>query len=551
MLFFYSLFLSKFRFKMSLSNPGKFTTPLGGSAKDDLDKAHGGTAMDAAYTYSGVKDKLNNLLGVVQRGEVSENLVTEYLPGFTNPNFQGLVNKVTSQKIYAASPYTAKTEFVFEIVPPHSTYYNPSTIEMYVTMQLRNAALDDDMAATTVAVNNFISRLIKDINIVKNKTEDNISPQQSLTVAEYCDFKLESFDEDHYYLAQQVLHCSRGRTNVGRRANVAGNAGAAAVAARTDENLTYRITNFRAVQNTNHAYIVSLSLLDNFFSINDYTSVPVTVRMTLETDMKKLFETNAVANVNSNVGGYIITTPPYLNVDYFSVSALYNNTFRKLYNSSKVYDFNMTEHYTKKIYTMSVGEQEVTCDFIGNPNQYNWLKITVQDRNNHVHASVYDSYGSDTASNSIEKITLSNYSVGEGYETKIIDFTDYYDRYESYKNFIAYRCSGSSLLGPVQYKDSNLIKHQPNENTYVTTTGYPVFIDLRKSKGYTNLEERADRSDEQLRARIKLKNAATTHLVVKIYGIGLGQYKQRIRADGTEIIDHWSYSNPAGLRSRT
>ena len=128
-------FLSKFRFKMSLSNPGKFTTPLGGSAKDDLDKAHGGTAMDAAYMYSGVKDKLNNLLGVVQRGEVSENLVTEYLPGFTNPNFQGLVNKVTSQKIYAASPYTAKTEFVFEIVPPHSTYYNPSTIEMYVTMQ--------------------------------------------------------------------------------------------------------------------------------------------------------------------------------------------------------------------------------------------------------------------------------------------------------------------------------------------------------------------------------------------------------------------------------
>ena len=99
----------------------------------------------------------------------------------------------------------------------------------------------------------------------------------------------------------------------------------------------------------------------------------------------------------------------------------------------------------------------------------------------------------------------------------------------------------------MQYKDSNLIKHQPNENTYVTTTGYPVFIDLRKSKGYTNLEERADRSDEQLRARIKLKNAK----IVKIYGIGLGQYKQRIRADGTEIIDHWSYSNPAGLRSRT
>ena len=77
---------------MSLSNPGHFSGALGGSAKDDLSKAQGGTPMDAAYTYGGVKDKLNNLLSVVQRGEVSENLVSEYLPGFMTPKFQGLVS---------------------------------------------------------------------------------------------------------------------------------------------------------------------------------------------------------------------------------------------------------------------------------------------------------------------------------------------------------------------------------------------------------------------------------------------------------------------------
>ena len=533
---------------MSLSNPGHFSGALGGSAKDDLSKAQGGTPMDAAYTYGGVKDKLNNLLSVVQRGEVSENLVSEYLPGFMTPKFQGLVSKVISQKVYASNPYANKNELTFEIVPPQSTYYNPYTIKLYFPLQIRNAALTGDLADSTVAVDAFISKLIKDINIVKNKTEENISPQQSLSVAEYCDLKLDTFDEDHYYLAQQVLHSSRLKTKVGRRAHILGGNTAATIAARTDANLTYRIANYRATQNTNRVYIVSLSLLDNFFSINDFIGLPITIRMTLEPNMKKLFETNAVGNVNDNVGGYNITAPPYLAVDYFSATPLYKTTFSKMYNSSKVYDFNITEHYTKKLYTMGVGEQEVTCDFIGLPNQYNWIKITLLNRSNHVHASVYDSYGGDYASKEIEKITLSNYSVGESFETKIIDLTDYFERHEAYQAFLAYTCSGSSILGPVEYKDSALILHQPSENKYFTQSGYPVYIDLRKSKGYTSLDERADRSDEQLRLRIRLKNPSTEHLVLKIFGIGLGQYKQRIKVDGTEIIDHWNFNNPAGLR---
>ena len=197
---------------------------------------------------------------------------------------------------------------------------------------------------------------------------------------------------------------------------------------------------------------------------------------------------------------------------------------------------------------MSTGEQEITCDFIGNPNQYDWLKISIQDRNNHVHSSVYDSYGGDSASYLVEKLTPSNVNVGNSFETRTYDFTDYIDRYEIYKNFLAYKCNGSSLHGPVQYKDSTLIRHQPSEGTYTGSSGYGVYIDLRKSKGYTNLDERADRSDHMLRTSIRLKNAASSNMVVKIYGIGLGQYKERIRADGTEIIDHWSYSQ-SGLRT--
>ena len=132
----------------------------------------------------------------------------------------------------------------------------------------------------------------------------------------------------------------------------------------------------------------------------------------------------------------------------------------------------------------------------------------------------------------------------------MIDLTDYDDKYESYITFLAYMCSGSSLHDPIQYKDSNLIKHQPNQVAYFTNSGYPLFVDLRESKGYTNLDERADRSDQSLKIRIRLKNAAAAHLIVNTYGIGIGQYKQQIMLDGTKVINHWTYSNPSGLRIR-
>ena len=125
----------------------------------------------------------------------------------------------------------------------------------------------------------------------------------------------------------------------------------------------------------------------------------------------------------------------------------------------------------------------MSCDFIGNPNQYDWLKICIEDRYNHTHSSMYDSYGSDSTSSLIEKLTLMNVSVGESFETKTYDFTDYVDKHEIYKQFLAHKCQGSSLNGPIQYKDSALILHQPSESSYTGSSGYGVYIDLRKSKG--------------------------------------------------------------------
>ena len=79
--------------------------------------------------------------------------------------------------------------------------------------------------------------------------------------------------------------------------------------------------------------------------------------------------------------------------------------------------------------------------------------------------------------------------------------------HEAYKTYLAYYCKGSSINEPIQYKNSTLIIHQPTEYEFGNNVGYPFLIDTRKSRGYTNLEEKAERSDTQLLIRLKLKKS--------------------------------------------
>ena len=106
--------------------------------------------------------------------------------------------------------------------------------------------------------------MIKDINIVKYRTEENITPQQPISVAEYCNFAIGTFDSNRFYLAQEVLHMSRKKVKSGRRSNAAGTTDKA-IAARTDENIKQRLAKYTNVQNSNNLYTINLSLLSNFF----------------------------------------------------------------------------------------------------------------------------------------------------------------------------------------------------------------------------------------------------------------------------------------------
>ena len=83
-----------------------------GNVKDDIEKGNP-RPMDSAYTMTGVKEKLNAMLNTIEKGQVNEDLVNEYMPGFTNPIFQSLITKTTTQKVFCDNSYTSGAEMMF------------------------------------------------------------------------------------------------------------------------------------------------------------------------------------------------------------------------------------------------------------------------------------------------------------------------------------------------------------------------------------------------------------------------------------------------------
>ena len=64
----------------------------------------------------------------------------------------------------------------------------------------------------------------------------------------------------------------------------------------------------------------------------------------------------------------------------------------------------------------------------------------------------------------------------------------------------------------------------PNRNTYFTDLDERVYIDIRRSKGYTGEFERVNRDDSDLSVTVDLKAAAAKKMRLRVTGYFQGKY---------------------------
>ena len=145
--------------------------------------------------------------------------------------------------------------------------------------------------------------------------------------------------------------------------------------------------------------------------------------------------------------------------------------------------------------------------------------MIVYDRSEQ-YQTIYDSYDLELAARNVQSITLENvtntYSVTGMLECNI-DNED--DKHSLHVMFVAYNCNGCSAAPLTQYRNNEIYqKLKPEETYFGNESDKKIYIDMRRSKGYTDELEKLTRNDSDGSITVKLKAAATKKLRLKIVG---------------------------------
>ena len=310
---------------------------------------------------------------------------------------------------------------------------------------------------------------------------------------------------------------------------------------RTDDNIDDRTEKFHDQLEDTYWYKTPLKFLCDL----GYVNTPV--RLTFQTEMQKLFESKTQRTVNA---GYpnsadakiILDSAPYILFYQISLEDTYRAYFEGAMISSQVLRAGIKYSPYQKSYELVTGSQCKTFIFTNTFKQFSFLEFSLVFDKSDQHLNIYNSYNAETAAVSIKYIKLQNASnTYSEFNTIKFNLEDEEDRYVLYNAFVAWVTKGSSMVPKRDYLYNEVKQELPTRKKYFTDSDERVYIDIRKSKGYTGEFERVNRDDSGLVVTVDLKAAATKKMRVYVTGYYQGEYMYMLTKEGL-VMNHKEYS---------
>ena len=126
----------------------------------------------------------------------------------------------------------------------------------------------------------------------------------------------------------------------------------------------------------------------------------------------------------------------------------------------------------------------------------------------------------------IQSIKFENTTSTYSLTTKLeYDYKNQDEKTMLYKMFVANNCNGCSTAPLTQYKN-NLIYQDitPEEEYRANTRDDRIYIDMRRSQGYTDELEKLTRDDSGLAVVVNLKDAVQKKMKLRITGFSQSEY---------------------------
>ena len=514
-----------------------------------LKDAAGVAAVDYSTDFASLDKKIDNFMKLFDQGKGPGELV-RYIPGLTKPLFQGQIDGTQEKKAFADDTYKDLKTAEFTIQLSSNHYMNFNNVHIVFPLKIKKKTnVANDILATEITVNNFFAHWIKEIDIKRLGDDVPVLPTtNTIEIYKYSDAMLKHVPKKALKVIENDLLYSRKKVKLpaGEERRDEHTANAENANNRTDDNIDERIQKFQNQLKTDYFYRIPLKYICNLGKVNQPIRFNTKWRITFEQDMQRLFEANtnlgAAAGLPDTVDAKIILkSTPYLLYTQFKLDTIFRNYLETALVSESKLRTGIQKTPYQKSYEFIAGAQSRTINFNNALKQFSFLEISLVYDRSDKHLSIYDSYNAEVASTQIKSIKLQNASnTYSEFNTVKFDLEDEEDRYTLYNAFVAFVTEGSSIVAESEYMNNEVRQELPNRNTYFTDSDERVYIDIRRSKGFTGELERVNRHDSDLTATVDLKAAATKKMRLRITGYFQGEYNYMISSNGL-IMNYKEY----------
>ena len=156
-------------------------------------------------------------------------------------------------------------------------------MNLVLPIQFTDTDGSSDLPNGVIAVNAWPGKLIESVEIFKNNTNINITPQQQLKPYKLMINKLKKIPKNKLRLFKDLQYSSKEVTVDNRRSNTS---------TVTEVNLKDRINKYHDKQKSENYYRIPLKFLTKYGQIDEIIFQNVKIVFNLENDMRKIFERN-------------------------------------------------------------------------------------------------------------------------------------------------------------------------------------------------------------------------------------------------------------------
>ena len=461
-----------------------------GDTLNPIDDARRSAAIDRTTSnYNDAKEKVQKIRDLINMGKYDADLA-KYIPGLMDLAIQGILDDIDTREKVAHPSYKDKEQLDFQILLTENYYVNPANIHICFPIKIKKKSNDNyDIDSDLITVNNFFAHSVKEISITKYGSDKELSPTFSpLEVYQYSDQMLKHLPADDLKSIQKTFLFSKkpvyfantnyDRKNFNSKDIVTTGLSTAEITKKKkqhakDLNIDDRIDLFEDQIVEVYVYRIPLRYFSDIGKINFPTKIDYRIKLFLETDMNKLFESRKVLASTT-------TAAPAADAEKTPI---------------------------QKTYEIKQGSDSLNVEFLGANRQFDWIEISIVPDKSDKHTTIYDSYNREMASQLIKTLQLSNfteiYSLTNEKRYNIDNLTQ---KHLLYKQFVAWNCNGSSVAPITDYMGNPIFRELPDEEEYFSLkSDEKVYLDLRATSGYVKEAEKLERNDSKINLQITLK----------------------------------------------